>query len=218
MTGLRLVYTAEIAQRILDDLSGGRSLRAVCRDQGVSHSTVRQWVTDDREGFGTRYRQARTIATAGRPTLYTTEIADRILDQLSNGRPLSHVCRDPGMPSHATVRQWEKDNREGFTARYRWAREIGYHTMADEIIAIADDMRDDLIERRRPDGTTEIVPNPASVRRASLRAKTRCWLLSKALPRHYGKRPDPEVWNEPIDTLAQLYKEIEEGNRRTAKP
>ena len=46
----------------------------------------------------------------------------------------------------------------------------------------------------------------------------RRWLLSKALPRHYGKRPDPEVWHEPIDTLAELYKQIEEGNRKAAKP
>jgi transposase-like protein len=70
MTGRRLVYTAEIAQRILRELTRGRSLRAVCRDQGMPpHSTVRQWVSDDREGFATRYRQARTIATPGRPTL-----------------------------------------------------------------------------------------------------------------------------------------------------
>lgn len=218
MTGHRLVYTDVLAERILNELSGGRSLRAVCRQHGVPHSTARQWVTDDREGFGTRYRQARAIATSGRPTLYTAYIADRILDQLSDGRPLAHVCRDPGMPSHATVRQWEKDNREGFTARYKLAREIGYHVMADEILAIADDTRDDLIERRRSDGTTEIVPNAANVRRACLRAKARCWLLSKALPRHYGKRPDPEVWREPIDTLAELYKEIEERNRKAAKP
>jgi hypothetical protein len=181
-------------------------------------STVRQWVSDDREGFATRYWQARTIATAGRPTLYTAELADRILDQLSDGRPLAHVCRDPGMPSHATVRQWEKDNREGFAARYRRAREIGYHVMADEILAIADDRSGDLILRQRSDGTTEIVPNPANVDRAQLRAKARCWLLSKALPRHYGKRPDPEPWREPVDTLAAVLKEIEQRNRAPAKP
>jgi hypothetical protein len=218
MTGRRFVYSAEIAHRILGGLSGGRSLRAVCREQGVPHSTVRQWVSDDREGFATRYRQARTIAAAGRPTLYTADIAKRILEDLSDGRPLAHVCRDPGMPSHVTVRQWEKDDREGFAARYRRAREIGYDMMANEILAIADDSRGDRIVRRRSDGTTEIVANPANVRRARLRAKARCWLLSKALPRHYGKQPDANAWHEPIDTLAAVHKEIEERNRRLAKP
>jgi hypothetical protein len=194
MTGRRLVYTAEIAQRILRELKRGRSLRAVCRDRGMPpHSTVRQWVSDDREGFATRYRQARSITTAGRPTLYTAKIADRIVAELSDGRPLAHVCRGPGMPSHATVRQWEKDNREGFAARYQRARELGYHAMADEIIDIADDNRNDLIVRRRSDGTTEIVPNPANVRLSQLRINARRRLLSKALPRHYGKQPDPDA-------------------------
>jgi hypothetical protein len=182
------------------------------------HSTVRQWVSDDREGFATRYRQARTIATPGRPTLYTADIAGRILEELSGGRPLAQVCRGPGMPSHATVRQWEKDNREGFAARYKTARDIGYEIMADEIIDIADDTRRDWIERRRSDGTTEMVPNPANVSRARLRVNARRWLLSKALPRHYGKRPDPNAWQEPIDTLAAVMKEIEQRNRALPNP
>jgi hypothetical protein len=90
--------------------------------------------------------------------------------------------------------------------------------MADEILAIADDSRNDRIVRRRADGTTEIVANPANVHRARLRAKARCRLLSKALPRHYGKQPEANPWHEPIDTLAAVHKEIEERNRRLAKP
>jgi hypothetical protein len=55
MTRQRLTYTTEIAQRILDELRRGRSLRAVCGDAGTPpHGTVRQWVSDDREGFGGR--------------------------------------------------------------------------------------------------------------------------------------------------------------------
>jgi transposase-like protein len=218
MTGRRLVYTAEIAQRLLSELTPGRSLRAVCREQGIPHSTVRQWVSDDREGFATRYRQARTIASAGRPTLYTADIADRILDQLSDGRALAEVCRDPGMPSHPTVRQWEKDNREGFGPRYRTARQIGYDTMADEILEIADDSRRDWTARRKPDGRIEHVINDENICRARLRINARRWRLSKALPRQYGKRPDPNASHEPRDTLAELMKQIEEQNRALAKP
>src|SRR5471030_2762206 len=115
-------YTAEIAQWIIDELHCGRSLRAVCRDPGMPpYSTVRQWISDDREGFAMRYRQARTITTAGRPTIYNAVIADWIVEQLTEGRPLAHVCGDPGMPSHVTVRQWEKDDREGFAQRYKTA-------------------------------------------------------------------------------------------------
>src|SRR5258708_1363452 len=79
MTGRPPRYTAEIAERLLSQLAGGRSLGAVCRDQGMPpRSTVLQWVTDDREGFAARYRRARTIgnATTGRPAAYTAEIAE----------------------------------------------------------------------------------------------------------------------------------------------
>jgi hypothetical protein len=92
-------YNDEIAQRILDELSGGRSLRAVCRDQGMpSYRAVRMWIQIDRHGFGARYRQARTIDKAGCPPHYTAEIAERILEQL-NGRP--HAYRDLPRSRHA---------------------------------------------------------------------------------------------------------------------
>jgi hypothetical protein len=43
-------YTAAIVDHILYELSGGRILRDVCRDDGMPpHNTVRGWVVDDRE-------------------------------------------------------------------------------------------------------------------------------------------------------------------------
>src|ERR1700716_1536043 len=102
MRGRRPVHTAELARRILGQLSAGRSLRAVCRDHGMpSPNTVLKWVSDDREGFAARYRQARNTGSAGRgrPSLCTAEIADRILEELSNGRRIGEICGDPGMPS-----------------------------------------------------------------------------------------------------------------------
>jgi hypothetical protein len=126
MRGRRPVHTAELAQRILGQLSGGRSLRAVCRDHGMpSLNTVLKWVSDDREGFAARYRQAQKIGNAGRgrPSLCTAQIADRILEELSNGRRIGEICGDPGMPSAAAVRQWAIEDRAGFAARYRRTKE-----------------------------------------------------------------------------------------------
>ena len=55
-------YTAEVADRILHELRGGRTLRAVCRDPGMpDERTVRRWVSDDREGFAARYTHAREV-------------------------------------------------------------------------------------------------------------------------------------------------------------
>jgi hypothetical protein len=121
----RPVHTPELAQHILNQLSSGRSLRAVCRDAGTpTLNTVLKWVRDDFDGFAARYRKALRIGNAprGRPSLYTDEIADRILGELLNGR---RICGDPGMPSAGTVKPWVMEDRSGFAARYRRAREIG---------------------------------------------------------------------------------------------
>ena len=57
------------------------------------------------------------------------------------------------------------------------ARLVGYHTMADDIIEIADNPETDA----------------ASVQRDRLKVDTRKWLLSKALPKIYGDKLTAEV-------------------------
>jgi hypothetical protein len=193
MSGRPTLYAAGIADRLLDQLMGGRSLRAVCRDEGMpARGTVLHWVSDDREGFAARYRRAREIGNAptGRPTIYTAHIADQILDELSDGRTLASVCGDPGMPAPATVRLWAVENREGFAPRYQTARKFGCDTLVDQMLDIADDSRGDWIMRRKRDGTTEYVVNHENIRRCRLRIKARCWLLSKMLPTIRGDRQD----------------------------
>jgi transposase-like protein len=121
------VYTAELAQRILRHLCDGRSLRAVCREEGMpSLNTVLKWVRDDHDGFAARYREACEIGNAprGRPSLYTAELGERILRELWDGRTLGEICRDPGMPSVSTVRNWTMDHAD-FAAGYRLCKEEG---------------------------------------------------------------------------------------------
>jgi transposase-like protein len=128
MKGPPTRYTAELADRILHELSEGRLQRDICRDGGMpGPSTVRDWVSRDREGFAARYHRACEIgrAVTGRAAPYTAELAKRILRELSGGRSLGDVCRDGGMPTRGTVRQWVIRDHEGFAARYNRAREIG---------------------------------------------------------------------------------------------
>jgi hypothetical protein len=54
------VYSAELAERICLELSQGKTLREVCRGEGMpSESVIRNWVLDNREGFAAQYAQAR---------------------------------------------------------------------------------------------------------------------------------------------------------------
>jgi terminase small subunit-like protein len=218
--GRPALYKADVADRILRELSNGRTLTDVCRDPGMPvRSAVRLWVIKDQD-FAARYQQARQIGNprTGRPTLYTAAFADLILDELCEGRTLESVCNDPGMPVAGTVRQWVSENREGFAAHYQMAREFGCLILSDRLLDIARDSRDDWILRRNKDGTTERVFNHASFRRCELRLKTGSWLLSRMLPRIFGDRepmgaPPPET-----SDLAALYKEVAERKRVAAPP
>jgi hypothetical protein len=51
------------------------------------------------------------------------------------------------MPAEATVRLWAAEDREGFSAQYARARDIGLDALAEEVLEIADDGRNDWIER-----------------------------------------------------------------------
>ena len=142
-----MTYSDAIAQRICDELDSGGSLNAICRDDGMPcEATVHRWARLDLHGFGARYQRSRP--PKGGPLVYTAAVAERICDQLRTGRTLADICDDEGMPSDSAVLHWTKVDRDGFRARYRQAREIGYMAMADEIIAIADDASNDWMARR----------------------------------------------------------------------
>ena len=60
--GRRSTYSEEIAAEIIERLSAGEALIAICRDAHMPpESTVRLWVIDDREGFAARYARARDM-------------------------------------------------------------------------------------------------------------------------------------------------------------
>jgi hypothetical protein len=121
---------------------------------------------------------------------YTPEVADFILEKLAEGVSLREICREHDCaPDESTVRKWALDDVEGFAVRYTRAREIGYHSMADEIFDIADDGRNDWMERTNArTGETDQVPNHENINRSRLRVDSRKWFLSKVLPKIYGDK------------------------------
>lgn len=126
---------------------------------------------------------------SGRPSDYSVELAARICSELAQGRSLRDVCNDDGMPAESTVRAWAVDDREGFSAHYARAREIGYHAMADELLAIADDGRNDWMERRGEEDAGWQA-NGEHIQRSRLRVDARKWMLSKVLPKIYGDKQE----------------------------
>jgi hypothetical protein len=197
-------YTAETAERILDELMSGRGLVDICGDPDMpDHTAVNRWVATDREGFAARYRSARQVGRLSRAEIaYAPDTADLVLDELMGGRTLEDICADPDMPSARSVRRWVRDDREGFAARYREAREVGCQVIGDQMLRIVDDRRNDWITWRREDGTLARMLDPQRVNRALARVNTRRWLLSK----QFGDRPDLYARQEAGSDMAEFMK------------
>lgn len=87
------------------------------------------------------------------------------------------------MPAPQTVLRWAK--KDGlFSEQYARSREIGYQLMADDLLSIADDGRNDTYTDDA--GNRQVIADV--VARSRLRVDTRKWLLSKALPKIYGDK------------------------------
>lgn len=112
-------------------------------------------------------------APRGRDSVYVQEVADRICELLADGHTLNSICKtNPDFPAPRTIRRWAMDPQHPFSPQYARAREVGYHCMADDYIDIGDNASEEA----------------AAVAKARLRAESRKWLLSKALPKIYGDK------------------------------
>lgn len=122
------------------------------------------------------------------PSKHTPEIEQAIVERLADGESLRSICRTEGFPNDRTVRDWiDQDRPPGIAARIQRARVAGYMAMADEILEISDDGRNDWMERLNYNGgTPELVPNGEHINRSRLRVDTRKWILTKMLPKVFG--------------------------------
>ncbi|APW37150.1 hypothetical protein RD110_08020 [Rhodoferax koreense] len=128
---------------------------------------------------------------AGRPSKYTPELVAEICTRLSTGEPLAQICRDAHMPSDHTVRIWA-DGDEAISSAIARAREAGFDAIANACLEIADDARNDFIEKLAGEGDEGAVKamafNAEHVQRSKLRVETRLKLLAKWDPKRYGDK------------------------------
>jgi hypothetical protein len=136
----------------------------------------------------------------GRPSSYTSEIAEDICSRLSTGEPLAQICRDDAMPAYRTVYDWMAAH-DDFSANIARAREAGFDQIAMDCLDIADDKSGDV---RFVGEDEREVCNTEFVQRAKLRIETRLKLLAKWDPKRYGDKMalvggDPAQGDQPID-------------------
>lgn len=111
------------------------------------------------------------MSNVGRPSLYSSELVDRICEWISEGKSLRSFCRIEGNPGFQTVLDWlNDDDKLYFRSKYARAREIQAEVMADELLEIADDTK----------------PDQLKLAHDKMKIETRQWIAAKLLPKKYG--------------------------------
>lgn len=91
------------------------------------------------------------------------------------------------MPDKSTIMRWLNVHAE-FQDQYARAREAQADHFAEEILEIADDGRNDWVQRQSEDGEGYEVANHEHISRSKLRVDARKWLMSKMAPKKYGDK------------------------------
>lgn len=113
----------------------------------------------------------------------------KVIEGLSKGTPLTIICREPGMPTDWTIRQWADADPELANDIAR-ARETGFDAIAVEALGIIDQEP----EMALTEGGSRRDAGYVAWQKA--RVETRLKLLAKWDPKRYGDRTtiggDPE--------------------------
>lgn len=111
-----------------------------------------------------------------------------ILKNGYNGLPL---------PTYSTIMLWLDEDRS-LSERYEKAKAAQADFMADELLEIADDGRNDWMEKLGKDGQpVGFIVNGEHVQRSRLRVDTRKWLAAKLRPKKYGEKVDLNHGGQP---------------------
>jgi hypothetical protein len=125
-------------------------------------------------------------------TVRTDAVVFELLERIADGESLRAICRDDHMPDKATVFRWLADDAD-LRDQYARARETQADSIFDEIIEIADDARNDWMERQGPDGQgVGWQLNGDHVQRSRLRIDARTWMAGKLRPKVYGDKVEHE--------------------------
>ncbi|MHC2462104.1 terminase small subunit-like protein [Bradyrhizobium embrapense] len=118
-----------------------------------------------------------------RPSDYSLELAALICDRMAEGESLRTICKAEDMPARSTVFLWLAAHKE-FSDLYARATDARAHLLAEEILEISDDGRNDTYK----DDDGHVITDHDVIARSRLRVDSRKWLAARLAPRKYGDR------------------------------
>lgn len=134
---------------------------------------------------------------AGRPSLYSPEKAQELIDWVASGNSQRRWCDLPGNPNWSTVWRWQRAHPD-FATSLAQAREEWTHALIDDAQAIADDGHNDTY--KDAEGNERV--DTDVVQRSKLRVDARLRLAAMVNPRRYGQKIDLTVNDERMSDEA----------------
>lgn len=140
----------------------------------------------------------------------TDEIIQRILDELTDGRTLSSICTDEGMPTRRTVSRWLLADPD-FLKRYNAATEIQADIWFEKVVDTAEGKYDEDILDQMPaqyDGESPNSRRHMLLAYKEQRIKAYMYTAGKMKPTKYGANQLIEV-NSKIESKTTTITRIE---------
>ena len=135
------------------------------------------------------------------PSKKTPEVIEEVLKRLSDGEPLTVICRsDAKFPHPTTWLDWVGED-EALAIAYARARDAGSDAIAEHALEIIDAEPERVIEfdeNGKPSGKRI---DSAAVAWAKNRAEMRLKLLAKWNPKKYGDKQTLDLGNKEGETL-----------------
>ena len=124
----------------------------------------------------------------GAPTTYSTHMASIICIRIAEGESLREIVKTAGMPDRTVIYDWLLRHPE-FANQYARAREEQADTLADEIIAIADEQPEIIaVTDKKTGALIEHKLDGAFLQWQKNRIEARKWTAMKLKPKKYGDR------------------------------
>lgn len=148
--------------------------------------------------------EEEAIRAVGRPTLFSWDLAAKLLDRIAAGESLRRIVQDEDMPGRSTVMKWAVDNEE-FRDHYALAREFYADSVADECLDIADDGTNDWYDKQTDSGSIRVVDHE-HIQRSRTRIDTRKWHLAQMNKRYHPRQVHQHEGNAdaPIPIVPEL--------------
>jgi hypothetical protein len=153
-------------------------------------------------------------AKKGRPSIFSQEIATEICNRLAEGESLRTICSDKDMPDRQTVYTWLSTKKD-FLDQYAHAREEQADSLADEIIAIADEQPEVIEVRDKEGNIIDHKLDSAFLAWQKNRIDARKWTAMKLKPKKYGDKlvhagddDNPVVVENNLGVFGELLKSM----------